>query len=379
MINIDLKNTTYTVKLSSDFIPSNDIFVYLYEPLLGSKATVLYYLLYTEAKNQLVANSNIERIVSILNIEKTKLVKLLNKLELVGLLHIYKKKDEKDNITFVLNKPLTVTRFISNKEFTESLKERIGEETFNLNIEHLSKTVFELTSEFETIAEDKEKTIEIQIQFNTEPIKKLLEVGGHELSWWDDETNNAIVKLILVNDLDNIVVAEMISDILKTKGEFNINDLESMIKDSPLDEQLIDKLESQLEQTIESKLQILAKLDPKEFIKMRVGRAATTDEKKMIKDLSKVSKFPNEFINLLLDFSAIKNNEVININYINKIAKTIIEKEIDDVQSLVNWLQTAYSMSERKQRKQTIESKVDIDSLRNVETSIDEVDEDIKF
>ena len=380
MANVDLKEIKYEVKLSSDFIPSNDVFVYLYEPLLGSKPSALYHLLYTEAKNQLVENSKIERLISIMRTDKTKLIKILNKLELVGLVDLYKKKDNDGEVTFVLNKPLTVTRFISNKQFTESLKEKIGEENFNKNVNHLSKTVFELTNEFESVNEDEEKTIEIQIQFNTDPIKKLLELAGHDLDWWNDEANNEIVKVILVNDLDNMIVAEMISEILKEKGVFNIEDLEERIKDSPLDEEIIDKLENELEQSIESKIQLLSQLDPRDFIKMRVERPATTDEKKMIKELSKVSKFPNEFINFLIDFSAIKNNGAINVNYITKIAKTIIEKEIDDIQSLVTWLQTAYSVSERKERNLKGElPSVKIEDLRNTDTSIELIEEDIKF
>ena len=75
-------------------------------------------------------------------------------------------------------------------------------------------------------------------------------------------------------------------------------------------------------------------MEPHNFIKVRLGREATAEERKMISDLSKVSKLPNEFINLIIDYSAIKNDGLLSVNYVEKISKTVVDKKIDTMDSL---------------------------------------------
>jgi replication initiation and membrane attachment protein len=176
MIKIDEHKTKYTVKLSTDFIPSNETILYLYRPIIGSEPLSLYYLLYTEARNPFAHSNNIDRILKLSNNTFDTALESVNKLELIGLINIFKDKNSDDEIVIVLNQPLSVHKFLKQKTLAQTLKEIVGPAVYNENINYLQEQTFEFTAEFELVKDDEQETT-VETVFNTEPIKTLLDMS----------------------------------------------------------------------------------------------------------------------------------------------------------------------------------------------------------
>lgn len=106
-----------------------------------------------------------------------------------------------------------------------------------------------------------------------------------------------------------------------------------------------------------TKDEIIKNIEPKEFILKRTNRKASKKELEMIDFLLKkgVSK---EFINILIDFSFIKNNSLIVTNYIIKIAESIIKNNfIFTSEELKSFLRK----TNQKKKTQTISDLPDTD------------------
>lgn len=80
-------------------------------------------------------------------------------------------------------------------------------------------------------------------------------------------------------------------------------------------------------------------LPPTEFLSLRQGGLPVTDpDRKIIEYLSEQMHFSDELVNVLIDHTLTKCNDMLNSNYISKVASTWIRKGIDTRQKALDFL-----------------------------------------
>lgn len=362
MRSLNATYTNYKSRLASNFTLDAN-FIYLYKPLIGSRATFMYQLLYNEAKNMMTVDyTSIKRIMNLTGYTTEELTKYIDRLELIGLLKSFQKKVDEDKVTFVIEKPLTVNQFKRYDNLMEILRIKVGEETVEMNMSQLNKSTWieeedeyeEVTGEFSIELEK----LEFSNNFNFEPIKEMLSLTDTDVSFWNDEIEKEVLQAIIIEDLSNLEVVKIIKDSFDSQGEFSIINFKSNSKSvAPLE--FKERLEERIIDSWEAKLKLLESTNPRQFFELRFEREATADEKKLIKSMIKTSKMPFEFVNLILDFVALKNKGVFVIKYVEKIIKTVLEKELETIEQLKTWLAAGNKKIEKKDVSQAIENYIE--------------------
>lgn len=95
-------------------------------------------------------------------------------------------------------------------------------------------------------------------------------------------------------------------------------------------------------------LSLLNQLSPVKYLFNITSRLISEPEKTIIDNLIKTFQCSSAIINCLLHFSYFKNHGAINGNYIVKIAETLQNLNITDVQETITHLKNAYYRSQHK-------------------------------
>ncbi len=130
----------------------------LYQPLISNQATMLYelFLDYYYLNKTYKTYFQLQDLATVLGITHQELIKEKQKLEAVGLIRTFAKADNQHFI-IILNKPLSIEKFVKNPLLYKSLIAKIGDEMFEriafaFKKPQLDKAEFsEVTSKFQDI------------------------------------------------------------------------------------------------------------------------------------------------------------------------------------------------------------------------------------
>lgn len=349
-------STEYRSKLSSDFHVDIN-FIYLYQPILGPEATTMYQILNAEARSMIGKGYlPIQRLIDISCLDIIDIGKIVDRLEIMGLLKTYESKNRDDKVTFVIEKPYTARQFQRNHQLMDILLLRQQKSTIETNIELLDGATFEETEDYEEITGEfsiEVEDLEIKNNFNFEPIKKMLKIADIDFSFWNEEFENLLLTAIIVDDITNIEAVQSIKDSLKDDGTIDLFIFKSILSPENTAKNISIALEGRVADKWEAKAKLLES-KPTEYFKLRFEREINLEEKELLTSMTTVSKMSNSFINLIIDFVAIKNNGVFIIPYVKKIIKSVIEREISTLENLKIWLQSGVKLKETKKTKNTI-------------------------
>lgn len=355
IIKID-KNTKYRSLTSfDDNSLIHDVLILFYLPLIKSSSITLYLLLILDSKNTSINTIfiSIDRIISLTNMSFEKIESSLNKLVMVNLINIF--KDDKNNIIFVLKKPLTPKNFNNSKQFLSLFNSSSGNENLYINNKFFSS--LKETKKFENFKKvineidiSPKKDIEkndLNVKFDFSNIKKIL--STKKINWsdyWSNELENELLNLIIIFEIDSFSIAiEMIKEI--ESGKFSINQLVRKIENKYKKIENPNLIISEMENySIDVKLDFLNKISINEYFINKFNREPFIEEKELIKKLGSEFNLSNKIINILLDYSTIVNNDLIIPNYILKIAKTIRTKNINDPKKVIQFLKNSYKIRE---------------------------------
>ncbi len=336
--------------------------IYNYQPIIGSEAIALYLFLFTEATNSITSSLFLsqERILKMTSLSRDELVLIFSKLELLSLVEIFYNKPE-SRIIYVLNEPLQVD-FLSEDFIKDYLINKIGMENIKINEafltakSSLAKSFVNYTKKERKIIhindhqlETKKTSYDLNVKVDLNELTKLLKQKSSTYDiWWNDDLAKMVSDSIVVYNLNLLDVYLHLENLLEENNTVNPIAYFNKIKESKRNNELwIDYLLRD-KNINNKKFNLLRNLSPQQFINLRLKRLTKTKEENLISKLKVDYHFSDEIINVLLDFSILKNDSLIVDNYILKIADSIQKYEIKDSSELIDYLRKSFSKRSKK-------------------------------
>lgn len=268
---------------------------YLYQPIIGSAATALYFMLLTEKTSMQTFNLDNThlRIQNLLQLSLSEIEVARHKLEAVGLLDVFL-NEETMFYYYEILPPLVPVEFYKNEKFNQllinSLSENDYERTYFLFMKHnVELTNYQkITKDFHEIFNPANPILSTTTAAVEPDIKGLLET--------DEAVSTTKVKQFQINTPETYLIA---------------------LKKMPLSKQ---------DQFLLNKL--------------------------------KDYQLKSEVINCLLAYVWYKNKQVLVLAYLEKIADSLQAQGIDSAELAMEYLRRAYAQSLQKNKKRVVSKKI---------------------
>lgn len=356
----------YLNSIISDF--DHDTLTMLYQPIVGSHAISLYLTLYADYKKKSDISS-LEDLLLEMGIDITILTEAKNKLEGIGLIRTYYKKDKGQSfLKFVLYAPKTPKEFFDDILFKGLLISRIGE-----------KKVQQYLRRYKTKKLDLDGYNEISASFN-DVFKSSLDedvysstlniVGGYgrkviDVSKGFDnakflsslENFNILPKAIKKSDMKKIselallygvnedIMGDYVSQAYRPDEKEKID--YEMVKDLCVKDKSYQVLRKNGSNNIAysstskmgKKVEMMQTYSALDYLKIKQNNGAVSpSDVKLITELNESYGLNSSVINVLIDYCLERNNNQLSRTYVTKIAASINREGITSTLDAMNYL-----------------------------------------
>lgn len=380
----------YLNSIISDF--DHDTLTMLYQPIVGSHAISLYLTLYADYKKKSDIAS-LEDLLLEMGIDITILTEAKNKLEGIGLIRTYYKKDKGQSfLKFVLYAPKTPKEFFDDILFKGLLISRIGE-----------KKVQQYLRRYKTKKLDLDGYNEISASFN-DVFKSSLDedvysstlniVGGYgrkviDVSKGFDnakflsslENFNILPKAIKKSDMKKIselallygvnedIMGDYVSQAYRPDEKEKID--YDMVKELCVKDKSYQVLRKNGSNNIAysssskmgKKVEMMQTYSALDYLKIKQNNGAVSpSDVKLITELNESYGLNSSVINVLIDYCLERNNNQLSRTYVTKIAASINREGISSTLDAMNYLK------QNSRRK-----KIDV----NISSQIEESEENV--
>ena len=347
---------------------------HLYLPLMGLDSYALYFAYVTLDKNE---TYTFKSLLDILNLRTmTSLNKASSKLEALGLLRVF--KDKNDNYLFEIKRPMSMDVFLKDEALCALLASSISNiEVDKLKEKYLNKNtrLKEVTKSFEEVFDVKTsddlsfiKTLvsnDINIEnkeFNYALFKMLFDssfIGDDVL---EDETfKKNIIHISFVYKLDEEMMHDACMSSLNVDKDLSYASLAKFAKiqyrnkfknDNPSLQTIEsdDYLNSIKDDEVLALCNHLEAMSPSEVLEYyNGGKKASEAEIAMFDKLSNDTHTPIPVINLMIVYSVVtKNGEIPGYAYFEKIASTWKRAKVKNVYDAINYMKKKAQEKEEK-------------------------------
>lgn len=373
MNKINLKSK-YKVETNFDINAiSNESLYYCYLPIIGNISLTLYNFFLIDSKNNLINSifCPITRLFTNNNFLLDNLVDSINKLELINLIEVYL-DNKTQNLIFKLKKPVEGEIFFSNHLLAKMLKSKIGVTDFKLTENFFKRTIskenFEkVTQEFSLYNVNDISDSNLNINLNLDVLFNFFKKNKIEYDkFWNSDWENEIIDLVFFKNIAFSKIILIFQELYKFK-KINIDDFKKIAV--YFERSKIDSFDNfiNLNKQKNSKFNLLKNMSFENFIELRLSRKPTNDETLFLKKVSKKGLIDQGMINLLLDFSILKNGFIV-IKYLEKIINSIHLRNINTFDLLVTYLSEAFKSSL---------SKEGVKSIKTNSQTLEEIDQDL--
>ncbi len=380
----------YLNSIISDF--DHDTLTMLYQPIVGSHAISLYLTLYADYKKKSDIAS-LEDLLLEMGIDISNLTEAKNKLEGIGLIRTYYKKDKEQSfLKFVLYAPKTPKEFFDDILFKGLLISRIGE-----------KKVQQYLRRYKTKKLDLEGYNEISASFN-DVFKSSLDenvysstlniVGGYgrkviDISKGFDnakflsslENFNILPKAIKKSDMKKIselallygvneeIMSDYVSQAYRPEEKEKID--YEMVKELCVKDKSYQVLRKNGSNNIAysstskmgKKVEMMQTYSALDYLKIKQNNGAVSpSDVKLITELNESYGLNSSVINVLIDYCLERNNNQLSRTYVTKIAASLNREGITSTLDAMNYLK---QNSRRKKLDVNISSPSD-DNEENI-------------
>ncbi len=380
----------YLNSIISDF--DHDTLTMLYQPIVGSHAISLYLTLYADYKKKSDIAS-LEDLLLEMGIDISNLTEAKNKLEGIGLIRTYYKKDKEQSfLKFVLYAPKTPKEFFDDILFKGLLISRIGE-----------KKVQQYLRRYKTKKLDLEGYNEISASFN-DVFKSSLDenvysstlniVGGYgrkviDVSKGFDnakflsslENFNILPKAIKKSDMKKIselallygvneeIMSDYVSQAYRPEEKEKID--YEMVKELCVKDKSYQVLRKNGSNNIAysstskmgKKVEMMQTYSALDYLKIKQNNGAVSpSDVKLITELNESYGLNSSVINVLIDYCLERNNNQLSRTYVTKIAASLNREGITSTLDAMNYLK---QNSRRKKLDVNISSPSD-DNEENI-------------
>lgn len=356
----------YLNSIISDF--DHDTLTMLYQPIVGSHAISLYLTLYADYKKKSDIAS-LEDLLLEMGIDISNLTEAKNKLEGIGLIRTYYKKDKEQSfLKFVLYAPKTPKEFFDDILFKGLLISRIGE-----------KKVQQYLRRYKTKKLDLDEYNEISASFN-DVFKSSLDenvysstlniVGGYgrkviDISKGFDnakflsslENFNILPKAIKKSDMKKIselallygvneeIMSDYVSQAYRPEEKEKID--YDMVKELCVKDKSYQVLRKNGSNNIAysstskmgKKVEMMQTYSALDYLKIKQNNGAVSpSDVKLITELNESYGLNSSVINVLIDYCLERNNNQLSRTYVTKIAASLNREGITSTLDAMNYL-----------------------------------------
>ncbi|MBY0124042.1 replication initiation and membrane attachment family protein [Bacillus sp. S/N-304-OC-R1] len=358
------------------------VLTFLYQPLIGSTCFSLYMTLWSELEeNRLWSTSNSHHsLMNFMDLGLSDIYKARIKLEGIGLMKVYEKKDDHSrSFIYELIPPLTPEQFFLDGMLNIYLYKKIGKTQYSrlkrffsedkvdskdsyIDVTKSFQDVY-MTSHMDSISYDPEDEQTLQVsegmgfigRNEQDPIQisqdtfnfKLLEAGLNESlipkAAFTNRVRNAISNLAFLYEIDAVQMKNIVISAITEENEINIEEMRKSARDwyqfQHQDQlpSLVDRTQPMANRTQisepktqeEKLLHALETSSPRQVLKELSGGAEPSKaDLKIIEDVMFNQKLLPGVVNVLIQFVLLKSDMKFTKGYVEKIASHWARKQI---------------------------------------------------
>ena len=362
------------------------ILIDLYQPIIGNKAISLYYTLLNDLEKQEILTEEIthHHLLSIMQISLEEIVNARERLEAVGLLKTYLKKDTINKFIYILYAPLSANEFLNHPILNVVLYNNLGKNEYtkivnNYKIPRINLKDYEdISMRFDQVFtsvpkisffqnEDLVSKNNNELKFKTEIDFSLLISGLKvEEKIFTKDVKNLITNLLYIYNIDILTMQGIIKTSLTEKGTIDKETLRKGCRNFYQFENnnnlptLINTKQPEHLKTptgdVSKRAQMIYTFEnttPYQFIKSKYkdGKVINRDLN-LIEELLLDIKLAPGVVNVLLDYVLRVNNQKLNKNYVETIASSWKRLGIETVEEAMKACIKEYKkLSKSKEQK----------------------------
>ncbi len=350
---------TYVV-LNKTILNNNDrqILSMLYQPIIGYLPISLYFTLWSDLDNIEIMSIEFthHHLMSKMQLDLKEIINAREKLEAMGLLKsYYKKNDNTNSYVYQLYSPLAAVDFLKDPLLNVLLYSNVGANEYNrvinyfkipnISLEGFEEITTSFSDVFETTPNDqtnvgeelKKRTtnnINIKNKIDFDLLESSISSSLLSKKAFDDKTKSLLNKLSFLYSLDSINMINIVKGSINDKGFIdkekirtacrnfylfeNANKLPNIIyRSQPENYQKKD-----LDQSKRSKIiWTFDNLSPYDFLRAKYnGGAPTNRDKQLVESLLVEQNLNPGVVNVLIDYIIKINNNKLNKNFVETIA-----------------------------------------------------------
>lgn len=402
----------YEIRLAS--LVSNvdkDVIIELYQPIIGSTASILYLTLLKQKRNEddeTFVFSH-EQLMSIMQIAPGNLLTARHALEGVGLLRSYENSSgESRYYVYVLYAPKTPKEFFDDVLFKGLLIQYLGEKEAKRLARHyqvdlkIDDNFKEVSASFVDIFNPNyddasfRKNIpgdivghevgRVKISFNYDLFFKYVENNSQIVrEAFSKKDMKEIERLATLFGLDEKVMASITIDeyIPNQIPHFNYSSIAERAKDSIkypfLQKQAGRRSKISGDNILAKKIKMMEDMSPIDWLKLlQHNTKVASSDIKIVEGLSSDYGFSNGIINAIIDYVLTKNNNILTKNYCEKIASSLARGNIETVIDAMNYLNKININLKPRGKSATpiVEEKVTIEKPKEEKKKDDDISDE---
>ena len=367
-MNYGTINEFYEIRLASLITNiDRDSLIELYQPIIGSRAAILYLTLLKEVRYQGTDIVSIEHLLKSMQIGKKELLEMRQTLEAVGLIRTYQSVADKIKCyIFVLYAPKSPKAFFEDVLFKGLLIRAIGEkDAMHLANKYRVNNIIperydEVTASFIDVFTLDYDDSSFKKDFGADIIGR--DHGRANISFNEDlffgyinensqipqtsfkkKDMKEISRLAALFGLNEKQMAFIAIDEYKSEGPVHFDfakikdKCEQEIRFSQVGNTRASKVSG--DSQVADKIRLMDECAPAKFLQyLQQGTKPAKSDINIVDSLSKDYGFSNGIINVIVEYVLYKNNNVLSKNYCEKIASSLARQQVVTAVDAMNYL-----------------------------------------